>query len=116
MLNFLSGLLGGLRPKDNGLGLLKSWTAQSRDLTVVTDEENGTAHRLLDRRVKDSRKATLEAVKSQPRQKGEPFYKKAHKEARRNDGRLEEIGIEVKLYEEKHAEIRKLDKAVKEVI
>jgi len=114
MLNFLSGLLGGLRPKDNGLGLLKSWTAQSRDLTVVTDEENGTAHRLLDRRVKDSRKATLEAVKSQPRQKGEPFYKKAHKEARRNDGRLEEIGIEVKLYEEKHAEIRKLDKAVKE--
>ena len=114
--NFVSSLIGGRRPKDDGLGLFKSWYARSRDLTVVTDEETGTAPRLLDRRVKDSRKAALEAAKPQQRQKSDPYYKKELKEARRNDGRLEEIGIEVKLYEEKHAEIRKLDKAVKEVI
>ncbi|XP_039829971.1 putative ubiquitin-like-specific protease 1B isoform X2 [Panicum virgatum] len=112
--NFVSGLIGGRRPKDDGLGLFKSWYARSRDLTVVTDEETGTAPRLLDRRVKDSRKAALEAAKPQQRQKSDPYYKKELKEARRNDGRLEEIGIEVKLIEEKLAEIRKLDKAVKE--
>ncbi|PAN50281.2 hypothetical protein PAHAL_9G470400 [Panicum hallii] len=113
--NYVSGLFGGRQPKDNGLGLLKSWyDARSRDLTVATDEETGTAQRLLDRRVKDSRKAALEAVKRQQRQKSEPYYKKALEEARRNDGRLEEIGIEVRLKEEKLAEIRKLDKAAKE--
>jgi len=112
--NFVSSLIGGRRPKDDGLGLFKSWYARSRDLTVVTDEETGTAPRLLDRRVKDSRKAALEAAKPQQRQKSDPYYKKELKEARRNDGRLEEIGIEVKLIEEKLAEIRKLDKAVKE--
>ncbi|RLN41377.1 putative ubiquitin-like-specific protease 1B [Panicum miliaceum] len=115
MWNFISGLFGGRRPKDNGLEVFKRWCgALSRDLTVVTDEETGTTKLLLDRRVKDSRKAALEAVKPPQRQKTEPYYLKAHEEARRNDGRLEEIGIEVRLKEEKLAEIRKSDKAAQE--
>ena len=63
-----------------------------------------TAHCLLGRMDKDSSKAALEAVK------------KALEEARRTDARLQEIEIEIKLQKEKLAEIRKLDKAVKEVI
>nr|XP_034576906.1 putative ubiquitin-like-specific protease 1B isoform X3 [Setaria viridis] len=114
--NFISGLFGGRRPKDDGLGFYKGWCdARSRDLTVITDEETGTGQHLLGRTTKDwSRKAALEAVKGSQRQKSEPFYKKALGEARRNDNRLEERGIKVRLEEERLADIRKPYKAAEE--
>ncbi|CAL4931077.1 unnamed protein product [Urochloa decumbens] len=114
--NFVSGLFGSRWSKDDGLKVYKGLLhARSRDLTVVTEDEAGTVQRVLDRRVKDSRKAALEAAVKRPQwQKREPYYKKAHKETRRNDTRLEEIEIDVKLHEERLAEIQKLNKAAKE--
>jgi sentrin-specific protease 1 len=116
--NFISGLFGGRRPKDDGLGYYKGWLdSRSRDLTVATDEETGTGQHILDRRTKDwSRNATLEAVKRPQWQKSEPYYKEAYQKSKQNDTRLEEIGIEVRLQEERLAEVRKSDKAAKEVI
>ncbi|CAN6312811.1 unnamed protein product [Urochloa humidicola] len=101
--NWISGLFGDRRPKDDGLGVYKSWcNAPSRDLTVATDEETGMGHLLLDR------------VKLPQWQKSEPHYKKALEKARRNDSRLEERENRIRLEEERLAEIRKSDKAAKE--
>ncbi|CAL4939336.1 unnamed protein product [Urochloa decumbens] len=116
--NWISGLFGGRRPKDDGLELYKGMCdAPSRDLTVVTDEETGMGPLLVDRRPKDwSRKAALDAAKPQQWQKSEPHYKKALEHARRNDNRFEERRIKIRIEEERLAEIRKSNrgKAAKE--
>ncbi|KAJ1297178.1 hypothetical protein BS78_01G357800 [Paspalum vaginatum] len=108
--NFISNLPGG-RPKDSGRGLLRRWFFASPDLTVATDEEAGTTMRVLDRRVTDSRKTALLAAN---RVKRKPHWGVALEAARRRDPRLEELGSDVRRQQEKLAEIRKLDKAVKE--
>ncbi|XP_062215630.1 ubiquitin-like-specific protease ESD4 isoform X2 [Phragmites australis] len=99
--NYVSGLFGG-RPKDDGLGVYRSWFDASRDLTVVTKEETGTTSHLVNRRFRVQVGKRL------------PFYKEAHEGTREFDRRLEELGSEVKLEEEKLAELRKSDKAPNE--
>jgi len=86
---------------------------------VAMDEEAGTGLPFVDRRrVTDPRKVTLEAeaVKPQQWKKRVPYYKKAYEATTQHNSRLEEIGIDMKFQEEKLSEIRKSDKAVKEVI
>ncbi|GJN31456.1 hypothetical protein PR202_gb19856 [Eleusine coracana subsp. coracana] len=113
--NFISSLFGG-RPRDEGLGLYKSWVSASpevRDLTVATTEEAGTTAHLVSRRFVDPRKAALEAV-PRPREKRRPFYKEALEGTRKYDRRLEELEFKLKFQEEKLAELRKSDQAPKE--
>lgn len=116
--NFIASAFG--RPSDDdGLGLLSRWVRKKRGLTAAMDEEAGTGQHLLDRqRVTDSRKVTLkaEAVKPQQWKKSEPYYKKAYGATKQHDRNLEVIGIKRRFQEEKLAEIRKSDKAAKEVI
>lgn len=111
--NFISSIPGG-RPKDSGRGLLSRWVSTSPDLKVATDEEAGTILRVVDRRFKDSRKAILEVEKRSQWVKGEPYYREAHEATRQHDRRLEEIGSELRLQEEKLAELRKSDKVATE--
>jgi sentrin-specific protease 1 len=104
-------------PSDDGLGLFSRWVSTRRGLAVAMDEEAGTRLHLVDKRVTDPRKATLKAEAVKPQQsKKKPYYKKAHQAATQRNRRLEEIGTDVKFYGEKLSEIRKSDKAVKEVI
>ncbi|KAL6593864.1 hypothetical protein ACP70R_048765 [Stipagrostis hirtigluma subsp. patula] len=108
--NFVSGLFGDGH-KDGGLGVYRGWVGASRDardLTVATKEAAGEAPHLVSRRGWDPRKATLAAVKRKP------FYKEAHEATRKFDRRLEELGSEVRLEEEKLAQLRKSTKAPKE--
>jgi len=116
--NYISSAFG--RPSDDGRGLFSRWVRKRQDLTVAMDEEAGTGLPFVDRRrVTDPRKVTLEAeaVKPQQWKKRVPYYKKAYEATTtQHNRRLEEIRIDVKFQEEKLSEIRKSDKAVKEVI
>ena len=116
--NYISSVFG--RPSDDGRGLFSRWVRKRQDLTVAMDEEAGTGLPFVDRRrVTDPRKVTLEAeaVKPQQWKKRVPYYKKAYEATTtQHNRRLEEIRIDVKFQEEKLSEIRKSDKAVKEVI
>ncbi|KAL6902171.1 hypothetical protein ACP4OV_005047 [Aristida adscensionis] len=115
--NFVGRLLGNGHDH-GGLGLYRGWVGASRgarDLTVATEEgEAATAPRLVSRRVGDPRKAALDAVKPPPWEKRKPHYKDALEATRRFDPRLGELEFEVKVQEEKLAELRKSDKAPKE--
>jgi sentrin-specific protease 1 len=116
--NYISSVFG--RPSDDGRGLFSRWVRKRQDLTVAMDEEAGTGLPFVDRRrVTNPRKVTLEAEAVKPPQqwkKREPYYKKAYEATTQHNRRLEEIRIDVKFQEEKLSEIRKSDKAVKEVI
>jgi sentrin-specific protease 1 len=114
--NFVSRLFGG-HPRDDGLGMYKGWVGalqEAQDLTVATTEEAGTTAHLVSRKFGDPRKSALEAV-PRPQKRTKPHYRDALKASRKNDSRLEELAFEVKLYEEKLAELRKSDQAPKEV-
>uniref|UniRef100_A0A0D9VTW9 Ubiquitin-like protease family profile domain-containing protein n=1 Tax=Leersia perrieri TaxID=77586 RepID=A0A0D9VTW9_9ORYZ len=116
----LSSMFRG-KPRDHeaqGLQGYKELVRSSQDLTVATSNDDAGLGRpvVVTRRVGDPRKAALEgaAAAQLPREKRKPHYKVALEGARSHDKRLAELEFQLRLEEEKLAELRKAAEAPKE--